>query len=239
MIPLIKKLSKNHIVQFFTSFAAIFFITALLLIGTGIAPSELSGQSGAFTFWDSVRLFVIGADTGGAPVISTGAPAPSASSTLGSVSAQGGNEAPIRLVIANAGVDSVINNPTSSDIDYLDTELSKGPIHYPGSAYPGEQGNMFIFGHSTGFSVVHNPAYKVFNDIHTLAQGDSIQVYTVDYVYTYTVTDVKKVDKNDTWVNFNSAQNTNTITISTCDSFGKKTDRYVVQGLYVGRSAVS
>ena len=155
----------------------------------------------------------------------------SQSSGSGSVSATAGYQYPEHISIPSIGLDSDIENPVTTNIDKLDDELAKGPVHYPGSGTVGV-GNMYIFGHSTGFPVVINKAYKVFNDLHTLSAGDLIYVQSGDSSYEYKVRDVHKVDKNDTLIQFDT--NTTMLTLSTCDSFGAKTDRYVVQADYVG-----
>lgn len=123
-----------------------------------------------------------------------------------------------------------MQNPSSTDYKILDAELTKGAVRYPGSGYPGK-GNMLLFGHSTGFKVVRNQAYKAFNDIKTLVDGDSIFIQTATQTYEYRVTSVKKVNKYDTKISFEGTGDM--ITLSTCDSFGTKSDRYVVEATLV------
>lgn len=136
-------------------------------------------------------------------------------------------EEPVRISIPSIGVNSIIKNPISTNYETLDTELTKGVVRYPGSGYPG-LGNMFLFGHSTGFSLVQNQAYKVFNRLKDLKNGSSIYIYGNQATYEYKVTSVKKVDEKTALVSFNTTKNM--ITLSTCDSFGKQTDRFVVEG---------
>lgn len=140
-------------------------------------------------------------------------------------------EDPLRLEIPSISVDTIVENPKSTNPEVLDAELTKGAVHYPGSGMPGS-GNMFIFGHSTGFSVVQNKAYKVFNRLKDLKNGETITVYGKDWKYEYRVTSVRKVDKSDALVTFDTK--TNMITLSTCDSFGRAQDRYVVEGELIG-----
>jgi LPXTG-site transpeptidase (sortase) family protein len=139
---------------------------------------------------------------------------------------------PDRLVIPSIDVDTVVRNPTSSKFDDLDYELTKGTVRYPGSGTIGNS-NMFIFGHSTGYKVVINKAYKVFNDIKNLSKGDQIFLKSGNDTFTYAVTSVQKVNKNSTEIVFNA--NSAMLTLATCDSFGAKTDRYIVEAVYVGK----
>ena len=135
-------------------------------------------------------------------------------------------EEPTRLVISSIGVDTVIANPKSTNAEVLDAALTKSAVRYPGSGLPGI-GNMFIFGHSTGFSVVQNQAYKVFNKIKNAKAGAIITVYSKSATYQYSVTSVKLVDKSKELVTFDTENNM--LTLSTCDSFGRDQDRYVLE----------
>ncbi len=139
-------------------------------------------------------------------------------------------ELPTRIEIPKVGINIEVRNPSSTDYKILDTELTKGAVRYPGSGYPGK-GNMLLFGHSTGYKVVRNQAYKAFNNIKTLVEGDSIFIQTATQTYEYRVTSVKKVNKYDTKISFEGTGDM--ITLSTCDSFGTKSDRYVVEATLV------
>ena len=60
--------------------------------------------------------------------------------------------------------------------------------------------------------------------------GDKIEVKSMGGPsYFYKVTSVEKVSKYDTYIDF-SAQSPS-LTLSTCDSFGKASDRYVVKAV--------
>jgi LPXTG-site transpeptidase (sortase) family protein len=137
---------------------------------------------------------------------------------------------PVRLKIPSISVDTPINNPKSTTFEVLDSALTTGAVRYPGSGSPGI-GNMFIFGHSTGFSIVQNPAYKIFNSLRKVSEGDAIYVYTQDAVFEYRVTSLVKVDKDKALVEFDTQKNM--ITLSTCDSFGRPQDRYVVEADFI------
>ena len=59
-------------------------------------------------------------------------------------------------------------------------QLSKGPGHYPGTAMPGERGNLAIAGHRVGRG-------SPFLDLDRLRPGDAIVVETVDTWFVYRV----------------------------------------------------
>lgn len=144
-------------------------------------------------------------------------------------------ELPIRITIEKIGVNSIVQNPTTTNIYTLDDLLLHGVVRYPGSGLPGE-GNMFFFGHSTGLRVVNNQAFKAFNDLKKLVAGDTILVYSDKHVYTYKVNNVKLANSNDVLVDFSVKRNM--LTLSTCNTFGQKQERYVVEADFVGDSAL-
>jgi LPXTG-site transpeptidase (sortase) family protein len=140
-------------------------------------------------------------------------------------------EAPVSLEIPSLGVQTSIEVPETTNVSVLDAALSRAAVYYQGSGTPGN-GNMLIFGHSTGFKIVRNQAYKVFNNIKSAKVGEYVYVKTASGTYTYKVRDVKHVSKYDTWINFNSAAAM--LTLSTCDSFGKSSDRWILEADFVG-----
>jgi LPXTG-site transpeptidase (sortase) family protein len=65
------------------------------------------------------------------------------------------------------------------------TAINRGPSHWPGTAMPGERGNVVVAGHRTTYS-------RPFWDIHLLEPGDQM-VFTTDegrFVYELTSTEV-------------------------------------------------
>lgn len=132
---------------------------------------------------------------------------------------------PDKIIIPEIGVNSIIEKPNTVDVAVLDEFLKKGAVHYPGSGSV-ENGNMFIFGHSTNWQIVQNQAYKTFNDLDKLAKGDEIQIVADGKTYIYKVNTVELVDESAALVQFDNSKRT--LTISTCNTFGKKQERWVV-----------
>jgi len=133
---------------------------------------------------------------------------------------------PDYISIAKIGVESVIEQPESQNIDILDESLKNGAVHYPGSGGI-ESGNMFLFGHSTNWKIVQNKAYKTFNGLEELEKGDEILVSADGVDYIYNVDNVRLVDESDALVDLDT--NEQMLTISTCNSFGAKQERWVVE----------
>jgi sortase A len=134
---------------------------------------------------------------------------------------------PTRIIIKSIELDTPIIIPKSSDLKDLDRALLSGAIHYPNSALLNQNGNMLLSGHSSYLPVVKNKAFKAFNKINKLEKGDLISVYGENgKIYSYSAESIKHSKAKDTTVNFNSEKPT--LTLSTCDNFGDKSDRWIV-----------
>ena len=144
-------------------------------------------------------------------------------------------ELPVRITIEKIGVNTIVQNTDTTNIYALDELLLNGVVRYPGSGLPGE-GNMFFFGHSTGLRVVNNQAFRAFNNLKDLVAGDMISVYGDKHLYTYKVNNVKLANSEDVLVDFSIKKNM--LTLSTCNTFGQKQERYVVEADFVGFSAL-
>lgn len=140
------------------------------------------------------------------------------------------NTVPQKIEIAKIGVSSNIYIPSGVDVASLDSALTRGAVYYPGSGTL-QGGNMFLFGHSTNWKVVNNAAYKTFNGLEKLIAGDEIKLTSNGETYVYAVRSVKLADENDALVQF--ASDGRMLTISTCDTFGQKDDRWVVVAEFV------
>lgn len=97
--------------------------------------------------------------------------------------------------------------------------IDEGPSHWPGSALPGEPGNVVVAGHR----VTHD---HPFERIAELVPGDPV-IFTVDGVRTtYRVSGNEVVKPSDTWI----ADQTRafTATLYACHPPGSTDQRYVV-----------
>ena len=203
---------KKSQIKFILYFVVAFIVTFGLLYSAGLVPEVLKKDQGdSFrTLWDKAQKNEINNQIDQSVII---------------------GENPIRIVIDKIGVDVTVINPNTTNVTTLDEYLKQGVVRYPGSGIIGV-GNMFIFGHSTGLSVVNNPAYKAFNGIKNLEAGDIIKVYGSSNIYRYKVTSVKLVLKGQALVEFGG--NKDMLTLSTCNTFGAKDERNVVEADYIG-----
>lgn len=143
-------------------------------------------------------------------------------------------ELPLTITIPSLNINAKVEAPGAASVEVLDAALKRGPVYYNGSGYPGVR-NMLIFGHSTGFSIVRNQAYKVFNTIKNGKVGEIVYVRSISGVSTYRITGVRRASKYNTWIRFDSDKPM--LTLATCDSFGKASDRWVLEADFVSFAA--
>jgi LPXTG-site transpeptidase (sortase) family protein len=187
-----------------------------VLAGVGLVPDALTRGD---EHTEANATVVTGPETSGTPVAHAAA------------------ADPLHITIDAIGVDAPVLNPESPDTETLDAALLAGAVHYPGSADLEENGNVFLFGHSSYLPKVINPAFRAFNGLQHLAEGDIIRVRSRSDEYIYRVTSVKLVDASEAWVDL--SRTGRKLTLSTCDSFGKKQDRFVVEAEFVGSYELS
>lgn len=141
-------------------------------------------------------------------------------------------EAPVRIVATKIGMDTKVNNPTSTKVEDLDESLLSGAVRYPTSAKLGEKGTVLLFGHSSYLPVIVNQAYKAFKGIQNLSKGDVVSVYSSTLEYRYAVESVSLANANEDVVELR--QDGKYLTLITCDTFAKKSDRFIVTAKLVG-----
>lgn len=109
------------------------------------------------------------------------------------------------------------------------SDLAKGPGHYPGTASPGQVGNLVISGHRTTHS-------HPFRNVDQLKAGDAMVIETGDAWYTYRVDSEESVLPTDMAVilpvpRHPDAEPTQAlITLTTCDPPFRSTHRLIVYG---------
>ena len=140
------------------------------------------------------------------------------------------NRAEIR--IASVDIVSPVIFPDAADIKTLKAALDKGVAHYPYSPYPGENGNVFLFGHSSNKPVEKNPARTVFTELNKIEPGEKIEIETVSWLIEYRVTSVKILKPDQTEIYL--AGDKPKLTLSTCWPVGDARNRFIVEAEFVG-----
>jgi LPXTG-site transpeptidase (sortase) family protein len=135
-----------------------------------------------------------------------------------------GSLTPTKISIPSIGIDTQIFSPESQDVAVLDSYLKRGAVYYPGSGtFKG--GNMLIFGHSA--QGILSSFYKTFNGIEKLKEGDLIKIESEDSIYEYKVESITLYNEEEALIKF--ANKDQYVTLSTCNSFGAKQERWVVE----------
>jgi sortase A len=97
--------------------------------------------------------------------------------------------------------------------------LDKGPGHWPGSAMPGQPGNVVVAGHRVSHS-------KPFRHIDDLVEGDVVRFTINGAVFNYVVTGHEIVDP--TAIRIVAQTAAPTATLFACHPPGSVAERYVV-----------
>jgi LPXTG-site transpeptidase (sortase) family protein len=148
-----------------------------------------------------------------------------------SVIALANPELPTKIEIPAINLSVTVSNPTSTDVPVLDNALLTGAVRYPTSSKLGVPGNTIIFGHSSYLPIVMNKAFKTFDGIQNLTKGDRITVTGSGHTYVYSVDTVVKANATADSIPLNVEGSK--LTLATCNSFGQKSDRFVVTATLV------
>jgi LPXTG-site transpeptidase (sortase) family protein len=151
---------------------------------------------------------------------------PKTALTASVVEAAPAPELPTKIEIPAIKLSATISNPESTNAEVLDEALLKGAVRYPSSSKLGEAGNVIIFGHSSYLPIVNNPAFKTFDGIQNLKEGDRITVTGSGHTYVYAVETVVKANAETDAIPL--TVDGSKLTLATCNSFATKSDRFVV-----------
>lgn len=116
-----------------------------------------------------------------------------------------------------------------AEVEVDSNDLSKNLAHLPGSALPGEKGNMFISGHSA-LSQLFSLKNPLFVKLPDLKKGDEIVVEADGAKFRYEVSSFKVVDPKDTSVISPPEPLGRYISLMTCVPPGLNFKRLVVLG---------
>lgn len=104
--------------------------------------------------------------------------------------------------------------------------LLQGPVHYPGTAEPGQVGNSFITAHSSNVFWEPSPYNTTFALLPKLRPGDDIYITYNQEEFHYKVTSYKEVNPKD--ISILEQGNEKLLTLMTCSPIGTNLRRWVV-----------
>lgn len=201
-------------------------------MATGFVPDNIAPNTAVATAAASGVTLENSPIIAGVPLTNAANNSGVSANTNGALNMNG--ELPTRVVIPSIGVNTLVTNPDTLNVDALDSYLSYSAARYPTSATLDQQGNVIIFGHSSYLPVVINQHYKTFDGIQNLKPGDLIDVYSATNEYVYSVDTEQKESELTDGIPLTTTGHT--LTLSTCDSFTTKTDRFIVTATLVSSS---
>jgi len=126
-----------------------------------------------------------------------------------------------------AAVAPIVANVDASDPNKYLTALRRGVAHAAGTKYPGEEGNVLLFAHSTDAFYNIGRYNAIFYLIGKLNTGDEIDIFYRGKLIKYEVYD-KKVVGADSSEYFGTIGEGKTLTLQTCYPPGTTLKRLVV-----------
>lgn len=133
--------------------------------------------------------------------------------------------------VVNVSTEALIKKDWAQLERDMQEALRFGVIHYPGTARPGQQGNIVITGHSSYFPWDPGRFKDVFAVLHDARIGDQILLYNNQKRYIYEVTNIKKIWPSELDVLKPSSENK--LTLITCTPVGTNLKRLIVEAKLV------
>lgn len=131
------------------------------------------------------------------------------------------------IFISKIEVNAPLVFPTGTSQKELNDALNKGVIIYPGSALPGQDGEVFLSGHSSIYPWVKTQYGLVFTLLDKLQPGDTVSLIYEHTQYDYQITGKEVLYPRDLVL---SDTKKPTIALMTCWPIGTTLKRLVVRG---------
>lgn len=136
---------------------------------------------------------------------------------------------PNQLAIKRLGIFAPVLYVDRKNETDFQAALKNGVVHYPGTAMPGELGNVYIFGHSSDYFWSKSPYKTIFALLPEIHVGDEIQLSNASgTVFTYLVTGTKIVFPDDLTVLDQQGRTKKLLTLQTSYPLGTALRRYLV-----------
>lgn len=130
------------------------------------------------------------------------------------------------IEIPKLGIKADLSFPLTDSKEEVEKALIGHVMFFPGSAYPGEKGDVFLLAHSAPNNWPWD--YKIFNTINQLETGDTILVYFNNRLFRYNVVKNFIIKPGETIVPTSVGQYS--IHLLTCWPPGSSKNRMVVEG---------
>ena len=126
----------------------------------------------------------------------------------------------------NAKANIIANIDPSDKSDYLEA-LKKGVAHAKGTYFPGQNGTVFLFSHSTDSPLNFARYNAIFYLLKKLEKGDTIMIFFADNIYEYEVTEkITALPTDTSWLNPKVEKEE--LILMTCDPPGTTWNRLLI-----------
>lgn len=130
------------------------------------------------------------------------------------------------IPLVNVSIDKWASFETMHEV-FME-ELRKWVVRYPGTAEPGEDGNVFIFGHSSNYPWVKSEYNSVFALLDQLQDGDEIIIYYFQKKYVYKVKERTVVKPGDVKTLEARDHTKKELSLMTCWPVGTTLERMII-----------
>lgn len=133
--------------------------------------------------------------------------------------------------IVQVRADNLMKRDWNALEDDMMEALKYGIVHFPGTAMPGEHGNIAMTGHSSYFPWDPGRFKDVFALLHEVKMGDNILLYHKQQKYIYEVTDIKIVQPDE--IDVLKPTGDDRLTLITCTPIGTDLRRLIVTAKFI------
>ncbi len=137
------------------------------------------------------------------------------------------NAGPDSIIISKLGVKAPLLWASGTTQKQLNESLNQGVILYPGSALPGQNGEVVLSGHSSIFPWVKTQYGQVFTLLDKLQAGDTVSLVYNHRQYDYQITGQEVLNPNQIKI---SDTDQPVLKLTTCWPIGTSAKRLVVYG---------
>jgi len=128
--------------------------------------------------------------------------------------------------IINVSDDKLLARDWSSLEADIQDSLKDGVVHYPGTPWPNQSGNVVLTGHSSYYPWDPGRFKDVFALLHNVQQDDEIVLFYKQKRYIYKVSDIQVVQPSE--VNVLGDSGDDRLTLITCTPVGTNLKRLIV-----------
>lgn len=196
--------------------------------GASLGTGTTSGTS-SFSFGDLLNSLRIGQPDPGLSVKESDLQSQKGILGLKAVDPAAPSEFYLTIPSLNLDKVKVRTNIDGANKDIYLPILEEAVAHFSGTALPGQEGSVFLFGHSTLPIFNHGQYEGIFTDLPKIKKGDEVVINYNNRDYYYQIIETRVVDPSDYTV-LNQPIGKSLITLMTCTPPGIGTQRFLAIG---------